>query len=392
MISSSKLSLAADCPGAFTLPWRDSPSNYTTAGNERHAEDERAINAGDVPDVYDSRWPGLRWRAEVSYAYDVSTGVARELGVGLNRAYGELRPFEVPGTIDAEGRNHGLLVVVDRKGYEEQEPASRHRQLRFLALAAARARAVERIVVAIRPEVGAMDVVDVDPVFDLAVIAGQVKRLVLDTARVRAEARDGKPAPFSPGRHCRWCPAFDACPQQEELRALVRRDDEDPELALSMFVDDDSASDVHELWKRIGILHKRIGQQLYAHAASRPIRLRNGKLFGPHQKPGDREYDGAMVHTVAAETLGRDVADQVVEMVASQAKFERVVKPLVPRGKFAATKRAVFDEVDKRGGMRRPVVTTIEEYDPGLRLVADEPSTTTPPALPAPATNSTAPF
>lgn len=375
MLSSSKLELLDRCEGAFTLPWRDSPNPHSEAGTERHAADEQAIAGGDVPDEYTERWPGLTWRAEVRYVYDISSDTARCVGTGSNRDYGDLRPFEVPGTVDVEGRGDGLLVVIDRKGFEEQTPADRHPQVRFLALAAARVQSADRIIVAIRPEIGPMDVVEVDPVFDLDVIAHDVKQRVFRAAAVRSEARAGRVVQFNTGRWCRWCPAFDDCPRQAELRALVVRDEEDPDLAMQTFVDDESAAEVHALWKRIGILHKRIGEQLYRHSAVRPIPLANGKMFGRHTKLGDREYDGQTVHAVVAAhpELGRDVADKVVEMVASQAQFERVVKPLVPRGKFAATKKAVFGKVEELGKMERKQTVEIGEYTPGPVLVSDEP-------------------
>lgn len=379
-LSSSKLELLDKCEGAFTLPWRDSPNEWSDGGNERHAADESAITLGVVPEEYESRWPGLTWRAESAHVYDVSSDTSRWIGAGIHRAYGDLRPFEVPGTIDAEGRGvdsegRTLLVVGDRKGFEEQAPATEHAQVRFLALAAARVQPAQRIVVFIRPEIGAMDVAEVDPVFDLDVIAHDIRQRVIRAAGVRTRARGGELVQFATGRHCRWCPAFDACPKQQELRQLVLKDDEDPELALqTVLLGDDDAPDVYELWKRIGILHKRIGEQLYRHAAVRPIRLRNGRVFGPHVKMGNREYDGPTVHAVVAAMsgLGRDVADKVVEMVASQAQFERVVRPLVAKGKFTTTKKAVFGQVEALGKMERKQVTEIEEYLPGPRLVTDE--------------------
>lgn len=357
MITSSRLALAAACPGAFTLPWLDEPNEHSDAGTERHAADEESISSGDVPEIYEERWPGLSWRAEVRYVYSIADDTAREVGVGSSRDYGELGPFDVGGTIDAEGRGPGLLVVVDRKGFERQEPAEHHRQVRFLALAAARARAAQRIVVAIRPEVGPMDVADLDPVFDLDLIAHQVRQLVMDTARVRAEARAGRGAPFATGRWCRWCPAFTACPKQQELRALVRLDDEDPELAISTFVDDDSAADVYALWKRIGILHKRIGQQLYRHAAVRPIQLGGGRVFGRHDKLGNERLSGDTTYEVVRDLFGQEVADRAVERAATKTRLEDAL-----RGRRGALK-AVLEAVRARGGATRSTGSSIEEYD-----------------------------
>lgn len=374
MLSSSKLELLDRCEGAFTLPWRDNPNQWSDGGNERHAVDEQSINSGDVPEEYTDRWPGLAWRSEVAYMYDVSSDTARYLGCGIGRAYGDQRPFEVPGTIDVEGRGfdangRSMLVTVDKKGFEAQTPADRHPQVRFLALAAARVQSADRIVVAIRPELGPIDENEVDPVFDLDVIAHDVRQRVIRAAAVRAEARAGRIVPFNTGRWCRWCPAFDDCPRQAELRALVVREDDDPGLALQVFVDDDNASDAYDLWKRIGILHKRIGEQLYRHAASRPIPLRNGKMFGPHNKLGNEKLDGDSVYAIVKERHGQELADAAVDRVATKTRLDAALK-----GKRGAVK-AVLDAVRAAGGSTRSSGTTIEEYTPGPQLVPgdDEP-------------------
>lgn len=367
MISSSKISLAAACPGSLTLPWSDAPTALTEAGTSRHSEDETAINAGDVPEEYTDRWPGLTWRAEVAYAYDVATDTARELGVGVNRAYGTLTPFDVPGTIDAEGRGPGLLVVVDKKGFEKQEPAAVHRQVRFLALAAQRAQPADRVIVAIRPELGAMDVADLDPVFDLRETAHQVKQLLLDTAKLRSDVRDGIREPvFTVGRHCRWCPAFERCPKQAELRALVSRDPEDPDLALQTFVDDETAADVYQLYKRIGILHKRIGEQLYRHAAVRPIPVSPGVVWGRLEKQGNERLDGDIVWQAVKELHGLDVADKAVVRKATKTQLTATLKGL--RG----AERKVLDLVRERGGATRSAGWEFTEYENGPRLVEGE--------------------
>ena len=363
MISSSKLELVASCEGSITLPWRDSPNEHSEAGTERHEEDENRINAGDVPAEYTERWPGLTWRAEVAYVYDISTDTSRYVGCGIGREYGTLGPFEVPGTIDAEGRGPGVLVVADKKGYERQAPAAVHRQVRFLALAAARHRPAEHITVAIRPELGPMDVAEVDPVFDLRQVARQVRQLVLDSARLRGEAQQGIREPtVTVGRHCRWCPAFDACPKQKELRALVVRDEDS--LALETFVDDASAADVLQLWKRIGILHKRIGEQLYRHAAVRPIPAGPGKVWGRQPTEGNEKLNGDRVYEVVRE-LYPGLEDRAVERKATKKRLEETLK-----GKRGAMGK-VLELVRERGGSERKAGFEWCEYEIGPRLVTD---------------------
>lgn len=363
MISSSKLELAEKCPGAFTLHWREESNEHSEAGSERHAEDEDAINFGDGVEEYIERWPGLVWRAEVAYAYDISTDTSRLIGCGIGRDYGKLSPFEVPGTIDAEGRGNGVLVVVDRKGFERQEPASRHRQVRFLALAAARAQEASSITVAIRPEIGPMDVDEIDPMFDLDVIAHEVKQLVLSTAKLRSDAREGAEPRFAVGRHCRWCPAFDECPRQRELRALVVRSGE--EMATQEFYDGATPDVAYDLWKRIGILHKRLGEQIHRHAAMTPIRLPGGKMFGQQPKVGNEKLDGDTVWQVVKE-LHPGLEDKAVERKATKKRLEDTLK-----GKRGAMTK-VLEVVRERGGSERKAGYEFVEYEPGPRLLPEE--------------------
>lgn len=362
-LSASKYELAQRCPGAFALPWRDEPNEYSDAGTESHAEDEQAISQGDIPEAYAERWPGYRWRAEVSYAYDVSTGVARYLGQGLKRAYGQLAPFERPGTVDAEGWLDGHLVIVDRKQFEEQTAAAQHPQLRFLALAAFTVHRPRRVTVAISHQLYGLDVAEMDA-FDLDVIPHQIREVEFAVARARSDARDGRPVPFNTGRHCRWCPAFAACPRQQELKALTMREDDDPELALSTtLIDPEDAPDVYALWKRIGILHKRIGQTLYAYASNNPIPVGNGKMFGSYTNFGNDKLNGDVVYEVVRELHGQESADAAVIRSATKKRLGETLK-----GKRGAAK-AVLTEVSKRGGISRATKPTIGEYDPALRLV-----------------------
>lgn len=361
-ITASKLELVGRCPGSLTLPWTDSPNEWSEAGNERHAADEQAIASGDVPDVYLDRWPEVTsWRSEVAYAYDVSDGSARYLGCGIGRRYGSLGPFEIAGTADVEGRGAGILVIIDRKSFEAVTPATSNPQVRFLALAASRVQPAARVDVAISHELTGLDVAGLDE-FELDVIAHDTRQLLIRSASVRADARAGRPVPFATGRWCRWCPAFDACPKQSELKALVARDEDDPELGIRLVLDGNSAADVYELWRRIGILHKRLAQSIHAYAALTPIRLPTGKVFGKIDKQGNERLNGDVVWEVVRDLYpGRE--DAAVSRVATKAQLERALRE--HRG---ALKR-VLESVRSRGGATRNHGTAIEEYEPGPKLL-----------------------
>lgn len=362
--TASGIELARRCPGSLTIPHRHEDNEYSRRGNDDHKDLEDDINAGNIPDAYLERWPeATTWRAEVAYAYDVSCDNGREIGVGLKRAYGNRSPFETFGTIDVEGRGPGILVVIDRKGYERQTPAARHPQVRFLALAAARALPAERVEVAIDAKIGDLDVAHLDPAFDLDVIAHETRRFLVESAKIIGEAREGKPIDFNIGRWCRWCNAFDACPKQDELRDLARLDEGHPKLDLVHYQD---LPDQYELMLRVGILYKRLKSTVYGAASQAPIKLRSGKIFGPVVTEGNRTYDGARVHAAVAAhpLLGREVADKAVEMVASQAQFKRVVQPLAPKRGFSKLKDEIFNQVEADGGMTRKPSVEYVEHDP----------------------------
>ena len=374
MLSASKLELAMRCIGAFTLPWKHERNAWSDGGNERHAVDEAAINAGDVPAVLAERWPDLTWRAEVAFAYDVATGEARELGQGIGRDYKRfnLTPFEVVGTADAVGLGGGLLVVHDKKSFDDVTRAADNPQLGFLALAAARVYRPSRIEVAISHELRALDVAELDPTFDLDLVAHSVKQLMLAVAQARSDARDGKPVQFATGRQCRWCSAFDACPKQAELLAMVKHEDETfattMETTLPLLTDE-NAPEVYQLYKAIGILHKRIGQSLYAKAADRPIPIGNGKMFGRVTKQGNEKLDGDVAYSVVRDRYGQDVADSAVQRVATKTKLKEALATITGKGGLAAAERTVLEEVRKRGGARREEKESIEEFVPQLVAV-----------------------
>jgi len=367
--SASSVERLLACPGSAHLPQHDYQSAHADAGDQRHEDAEVAALIGDIDglpwQVRRLLQPGDVLASECAMAYDVSDDTARALGHIAWRDYSGLRPFEVPMTIDLIVYGEGRILVVDYKGYEEVTTAAENAQLATGALAVARASGRDEIDVAIVYLGASWKPADVATLsaLDLDVHAARLRNMMTSSDRS-----------LRTGRHCKYCHAFLSCPEQQALA----RQAGGGELAIQIeamipFERDEDAAAAYDLLQRIKTVSSRISAALYARAAARPIPLGNGRMFGPHTSLGNREYDGKMVHEVIASTpeLGRDVADQAVEMYASQARFDSIVKPLVKRGKFAGVKRAVFDAVEARGGMTRKPTTKVEEYEPGPRLVAD---------------------
>lgn len=196
--------------------------------------------------------------AEVALAYNVLARNARLLHVS-NRAYGALAPSEIAGTCDLfiPPQPDSIATVVDWKTTYDVEGMERYApQLEFYALALARVHRVARI----RYEVVAIDergqphyVVQRELDFeDLEAIADRLAdtwRAVGEaTAAAEAHARQSV-APWTPdvteGEHCRYCPAWRACPAKRAVLEAVGRTPE-PNGATYLLVQD------IERWAELG--------------------------------------------------------------------------------------------------------------------------------------------
>lgn len=372
MITASKLELAMRCPSAFTLPQYNTPTAAADEGTARHAKQEAAIARGDIPAELERAWPGYSWRAEVAFAYDVSTGEGREIGQGIGREYGPLGPFEVAGTADVIGRKGSALVVVDKKSYGEVTAAADNPQVRFLALAAARAYGASCADVGITHELNALDWAELDA-FELDVIALAVRATVVAVAKAMHDARQGITPTFTTGRQCRWCAGFDACPKQRELAELVRTD------ALSLrveagglpLVNDDDAAAAYALSKRLGMLLARMKEMLAARAKDRPIPLPGGMLYGYVTGEGNEQIDGDVAYEVIRDVYGQSVADAAVSREATKKGIREALKAAGAVPSLAAAERNVLDKIRERGGAERQTRSKLDVYpaQPALRVV-----------------------
>ncbi len=368
-LTASKVELALACPGSFALPHTDVRTPEAEAGKALHEKDEAAIKSGNVPEAFTDRWPGLTWRAEVKFAYDVATGEGRELGTGTDRDYSSINPFEIAGTADVVGTAPGKLVVIDRKSFDPNvSRAAQNAQLHILALAASRSLGLDHADVAIMHEVRGLDVAALD-VLDLDLFASEIRTLLLSVARERKSARDGLPITLKTGKHCRWCNAFAACPKQGELMELVKTDggqlDPGSRMLISLERDEDAA-EAYLFAGRVSMLLKRLNSALYARASERPIPIGNGKMFGKVATLGNEKLDGDVVYQVVKEKHGQAIADTAVIRSATKTRLKEALGFV--GGKVAANERDVLDEVRLRGGSRKDSKETVEEFVPQLKV------------------------
>lgn len=354
------------CPASAVLPHHEYKTEDADAGVENHEAMEDAANAGEtdkLPEAIRDLVAGLNLETETAFAYDVATGESRRLGK-VDRAYANLSPYEIPGTLDllAVGSR---LVVVDYKRYLEVDAPDTNAQTTTYALMAARHFRRDDVTVAIaylgagreRTEIAELGA------FDLDAHAAALRQLHADVLRA---ASDPQP---NPGKWCQFCPAFMSCPKQQDLQLQLTNGITALQIESQLpFQDDETAADAVELLEKVRLVHARLRAAVYARAADKPIPLRGGGYLGTVIKQGNEKLDGDKVYDVLRERHGQAIADAAVVRSATKKRLKEALA--FTGGKVAAEERAVLDEVRARGGAKRETKSVVEVY--GLALASGD--------------------
>lgn len=369
-LSASAAARGLACPASLVLPQQDYQTKWADAGNERHEEQEEAIERGDLSALPDEVQalivPGSKLATELSFAYDPVNDTARLLGKVVDHDYKpwNLGPYEIPGTVDLPIVGGGRAIVVDYKGFEEVDEAFENDQLATYALMLSRTWGYAEVVVAIvylvafrRPSIATLSAAD------LIFHRDRLRQLQLDVAAAKKD-----PARYlSAGKHCKYCPAFLACPEQKQLTTKVEPMAFGELLSLAR---DEDAQTVYELWERVKMVSARLAAAIHARAAERPIPLGNGKVFGPRPTKGHDELDADKVYEVVRAKYGQAIADTAVERVATKKQLKEALGFAAPRGKVAAAEREVLQLVKDRDGIRNKPGVKWEPHTPRLLLKA----------------------
>jgi hypothetical protein len=376
-LTASQLGRAVRCPGSMTLPHHDTTSEAAERGSAVHDFLEQAPALGreaaleQVPaeyrhlcDVLSLERMDARLVPEVAFAFDVETGRARELGRGLGRDYSSATASEIVGTADVFGLSPAAVLVRDWKtGWSSVDPAMSNMQVRFLAMAAARAHGRDRAVVEVVRirESGDTwtDQAELD-VFDLDETAAQVRALY---QRINAPN-----VPFSQGPWCQFCPAFAACPTKGALLRRLADGSEAHELELMLPLTPEMAATAYHRWRAAKALLKRVEAEICELARRTPIPLGDGRVFGELLTEGNEQLDGDIVWDVLRERYGREVADKAVTRAATKARLTSVIRGrLNEKRTLSKTVNSVLGEVRKRGGASRPTRKELTEYSASER-------------------------
>lgn len=268
---------------------------------------------------------------EVALAWDYEKDAARLLPASAHRDYGDAKPTEFVGTADYVGRDGAAVVVLDYKtGHKYLGPAHDSRQLRELALAAARLEGVDeaRAGYCFLREDGtyAFSWATFDA-FDLAEIADELRHLagVLEDAQTAADRRDA--ADFHEGEWCDYCPAFNSCPAKMQLARAIGSGDALRELAtierrVEQMTDTELAA-AYERIERYDDIAERVRKAVRARAAMQPIDLPDGRRLGSVPWPYTSVKPDVAYATVR-ELHGEEAAEVAVPRKATLAAIRRL--------------------------------------------------------------------
>jgi hypothetical protein len=381
--SASKLERATKCLGSVILPRVDELTPAAERGRAIHGflarvtqvgrevaleelpDDQRALCAAIDLDVIPTS--ALDVIAEIAMAFDAESGVARELGRNIGRAYPPLAAREFGGTADIVTLTHDEVFVADFKtGHGVLAPARENMQLRMLGLAASRLfkRRQLRVALIRIAEDGTpfFDSADMDAV-ELDIIAAELHDLANRILRARDLLSMGEPPSLTTGTHCRRCPSLVYCPAQT---VLIRRLAQEPDAVAAEILDALTPRTAARGWARLKIAEefvRRTREALYAYARENPIDLGSGIVLG-EVETARRAIAGTTAHGVLTNLHGREVADAASELEMSQASIDRALRVVAERtgAKLSMLKRDVLAALEQAGAITVRVSRSVREH------------------------------
>jgi hypothetical protein len=380
--SASKIDVLMSCLGSAVLPHADETNDDAEHGTSVHgilldvnrlgreaalAKIEDADMRAVAQAIDFDRLPvdPSAYAAEVALSWSIVTGGGRELHRGGGRDYSMVGAMEFAGTADVIGLTASAVITPDYKtGHAVLVPANRHRQMRFLGLAAARAYGRDTAIVElIRLDDDGRawrDRAELD-VFDLAEVAEEMRDLGehIHAARLTYEAEHTLPK-LSVGGWCRRCSSRRYCPAQvglivaaQQSGALVRFEEQ----ALT----EEGATTALEQYQAVKDLEELMGKIIRGIAYDKPIRQRNGLLWG--RVVEEREtLSGAAVFHVVKERFDEETAWKTVKLSATKEAIRDLAAYHADKTgqKRTHVEREILNDIRSReGGAKK---TPIEKY------------------------------
>ncbi len=370
------------CPSSEALPHIDFYNDFADAGLARHKYLQHVDRLGveealllvpsehrDMCREIDIEDMPLGLSVEVAFAWDWETGIARELGMELDRDYSDCSETEIAGTLDVVGVgdlvHRGDLLkdwiyVGDYKGWQHV-PAKDNTQLLFGALCSTQvygksSALVEIINVRDGHNWRSKSRVDM---FAIVMFARRLKATALEVLAIKSGKQ---PIAVREGKHCRYCPAKDSCPAKVGLLRSMINGQEADELEMQLPLDDNNARHAYKNLQLMKSITRRAETLIYAFAAERPIDLGNGMMFGSYEKLGNEILDGDITYEVIREAHGQEAADIAMKRKATKSGIKKAIRSVPKVGTYIEAEDAILEAVRKRGGSKKKLSVVTGEY------------------------------
>ena len=338
MISASALARIEKCPASESLPHTQQENEWQGPGLAKHKYVEVAMPDGPeagllaIPEKYRDECRNISTqefidffgeapRHEVSYALDVETGEARELGEGLGRAYPKVNSTTIVGTADMVlvDYERSRVMVSDMKTGRAWLPDAKDSvQLGFFAVALARVVGAKQARVAYHKLNADGSWYEMADDYDEIDLDGMFARL---RDIVTATQTHSQP---SLGDHCAFCPARLACPAQANvMQQMVPLVDRLPEINAEM------AWDLHEWLPHAKKQVKLLDDALKDYVLHNP----GAKRDGMELRMVRTEKEKVITKTALQVFLNQYGVDALMDAVStSKSALQKAVPATAPRG------------------------------------------------------------
>lgn len=345
------------------------PSEALAAVEPIHMDAVRAINLEEVPHSQMGAW-----RSEAAFALDYDAGTARALQLTGHRAYPEMGPTEIAGTADLVGLDPDgeTVVVLDVKtGRRWLGRPSQHLQMLGYGLAAMAVYGRTRVRLGflfVRKDEDPQLVVEDMTEMEMAVALNRIRSIM---ERADFHKRLGLVDP-KPGEHCRYCPAFRACPAHVNMlapllsnhmdiarasllgpgqRSKLSGPDGQPLLVVRL---EDIPAAMERADAAMGLL-KRLKHELEeavrAHGA---ITMSDGRVLCEVEKTREK-IDPELARPVLQELFGDELTNEAIEVktTLTKAAITRLVneRTASTKERKGALTEAVLTAIRKKGGV-----------------------------------------
>jgi hypothetical protein len=367
----SGLERATACEGSNVYAQvAEPPGSDAVLGNDKHAFVYRAREAGrdealaEIPLDAEHRafceaLPLDKLpqggRLEVAFAYNPETGAARVLGQNIGRAYaqhGLHEGVEIAGTADLEGVAGDVVHIIDWKtGHKHLGDPKAAWQLRALALAACRARGLDRARIAFwyLREDGTFheDAAELNA-FDLEDTADRLLEFVRSIRAATERWAAGVGPRASLGPWCDRCTSIPHCSAQVTLARSIARFEEPGPLTV------DAAARAWAILDAYDLVAERARRALRDFAKLQPIPVAGGKEIRAVAWTTTK-LDTTIAHAVIKDRFGENVAETAVKREVTISSVEDAISGIArAQGlKLAPLKRELLEEIEQRRGLSR---------------------------------------